>query len=126
MIKSTEHSNARRIIALALAAVCLSLPLIGGCTGASSNLLIGSWKFSRATGTMAKGCNATNVFTDKTWTFTFQGGGTASAGVTYNVNPKEIFVINSGTGGFGTYKIIDENHVYTESAWGNCIYERTK
>ena len=108
------------------ALTCLFLPQTGGCSG-PSNPLIGSWKFSSATGTMAGSCQATNVFAEKLWRFTIQGENKqGSAAVTYNVTPKQVFVINAGTGGFAAYNIIDKNHVYTESAWGRCIYERTQ
>lgn len=113
-------------LAAVVALVCLFLPIMGGCQAANKNVLIGSWRFSSATGTMNGACQATDVFTEKTWTFTLQtGGGAVTTAVTYNVSPKQIAVINATTGGFATYTLIDKNHVYTESAWGRCIYERT-
>ena len=123
--KPTSLKQIPRLAILA-ALTCLFVPQTGGCSG-PSNVLIGHWKYSSATGTMAGSCDATNVFTDKVWTYTLQiGGGPASTQVTYNVSATQVFVINAASGQFGTYTIIDKNHVYTESAWGRCIYERTQ
>lgn len=119
--------RARKLIAIPALALLL-FPAVGGCRQAGKNVLLGSWKYSSATGSMsAKVCEVTQEFTENAWKYTMPGDlGPTTVRVTYNITPQQIFVINPNTEGSQSYVSMDKDHIYTESAWGRCIYERVK
>ena len=120
------------------AAACLaallsvSMPTVGGCSGANANPLLGSWKYSSTTSKFgAAGCSTTFVFTPTMATITsppssvIPAGSVSSMAVTYVASPTLVSVMTNAAGHVN-YSFVDKDHMYTEDAWGRCNYERTK
>jgi hypothetical protein len=109
----------------------LLLPTVGGCSSASNNPLIGSWKFSSTNNKFGPaGCSSKFVFAEKTATIStpptrvIPAGSVRSMAVTYVASPTLVSVMTNAAGHVN-YSFVDKNHMYTADAWGKCNYERT-
>ena len=132
---TTNHSIPSRFVHLSKLAslavlLALAMPAVGGCSGAGSNPLIGSWKFVNTTDKAgATGCNSNFVFTDKMAMITtppssvIPGGSVRSMAVTYVASATLVSGMTNAAGHVN-YTFADKNHMYTEDAWGRCNYER--
>jgi hypothetical protein len=144
MIKSPNRLT--RFIVLS-ALLCLGTPVIGGCSPASSNPLIGSWKFASLTGTTTD-CYSTAVFKDNVAIISYPEvpalpnnaystvtpARTVSVQILRYMPSATMVVAMSGGGGANAqhfpddhenFNFVDKNHMWNESAWGKCYYERT-
>ena len=97
----------------------------------ADNPLIGSWKFSSTNlKSGPTGCVSVFVFRETTATIThppsslYPGGSVQNMAVTYVPSPTTVFVMTSAAGHVN-YNFVDHNHMYTETAWGKCNYQRT-
>ena len=116
--------------------------LTGSCAAADSNPLIGSWKFTKLTGTTTS-CSATSVFKEKVAVITYAATkadpnnpySTATPArvvnlpvIRYMPSPSQVVALTGGHGfpmSHENYTFTDKNHMWTETAYGKCYYERT-
>jgi hypothetical protein len=130
-----------RVFGLAVL-LCLAMPVTGGCKGASSNPLLGSWKFKSLTGNTTD-CYSTVVFKADTVVISYPGV-PADPNKPYSeaIPAREVHVpvirympspslVVALTGGNGypmantNYTFTDSDHMGNESPYGKCFYERT-
>lgn len=129
-----------RLASLAVVLI-LSMPAIGGCRSADSNPLIGSWKYSGPAG--VNQCTSTSVFNEKMAILSYPATpalpnnpySTATPARTANVpvirympSPTLVVLLTGGQGyptDSTNYNFVDRNHMWTETAYGKCTYERT-
>ncbi len=124
------------------ALLCLAMPMTGGCKGAGGNPLIGSWKFSSLTGTTTQ-CYSTVVFKSDLVEISYPEvpkdpanpyseevpARTVRVPVIRYMPSASVVVALTGGNGYPTdntnYTFTDNDHMWNESAWGKCLYERS-
>ena len=126
------------------ALVILLMPTLGGCKGvdAGNNPLIGSWRLSSSTGDSTT-CASTYVFKDSVSIVSYPGTAadpknpyseavparTVSVPVIRYMPSATLVVAMTGGQGFPmdhvNYNFTDGNHMWNETAYGKCYYERT-
>jgi hypothetical protein len=124
------------------ALLVLSMPTVSGCSSADKNPLLGSWKFTSATGTAAS-CSSSYVFKENVAVISYPGTPADPNNpyseaiparvvnlpvVRYMPSPSLVVAMTGGQGfpfDHSNYNFVDRNHMWTESVYGKCYYERT-
>ena len=141
-----RKSDSRRTTSFSAAAILpalvLALPMLSNCAPGDSNPLIGSWKFQKLTGTTIN-CWATSVFKENVVVINYPARpadpknpySTAVAARVVNVpvirympSPTLVVTLTGGHGypmEHGNYNFVDKDHMWDETAYGKCYYERT-
>lgn len=132
--RKSDSNGTKRFSRVACLPILLLLAIwSSNCSQAADNPLIGDWKFTRLTGTAS--CASTSVFKDNVAIISYPATPYAEARVAnvpvIRYMPSATLVV-ALTGGKGipmnheNYTFVDKNHMWTETAYGKCYYERTK
>lgn len=113
------------------------------CQGGGDNPLIGRWKFTRLTGPNNQSCKSTAEFKDKAALIGYAAvpadpnnayskavpARVANVPVIRYMPSASLVVVLTGGAGYpmdhSNYNFVDKDHMWDETAYGRCYYERT-